>query len=98
MNNKIEISITHGKLENFTVHIDNDGKKDINAVIGLYTDGERKISSFSIDTRNYYGQTKIEFPTKTLNAIKKICEELELITILKCREHQLSLNAPQYDF
>lgn len=90
-NKQIEINITKGMLESFTVYIDTEtNEKNISATIGLYTDVNKKITQYSIDTRNYYGN-KIEFPISTYPAINKICEELELATIRHCREGQLCL-------
>ena len=93
MENKIDIHITKGKLESFSVYLTDDEVPNISASIGLYTDGEQKITSFSIDTRNYYGNQQIDLPLGTIPAIKKIAEEIELATIRKCREHQLALPA-----
>ena len=92
-NKKIDIHITKGKLEVFTIYLQEDNAPDISATIGLYTDGDKKITSFNVDTRNYYGDNKIELPLGTLPAIQKIAEEIELATIRKCREHQLALPA-----
>lgn len=87
--NNIEINITHGKLESFSVHLGD--KLHISATLGLYTDAENKVSSFSVDTRNYYGETKIDLPIGTIPAIQKIAEEIELAVVRKCREGQLAL-------
>lgn len=91
--NKIDIHITHGKLESFSVGME-DKQINISANIGLYTDNKQKITSFSVDSRQYYGNQKIEFPLSIYPAIQKIAEEIELSTIRKCRENQLSLPSP----
>jgi hypothetical protein len=90
---KIDIHISKGKLESFTVYVDDENTPNISTTIGLYTEHNQKITTFSVDTRNYYGNSKIDLPIGTIPAIQKIIEELELATIRKCREGQLSLSA-----
>lgn len=98
MDKELKIEITHGKLESFTVNVRDHNKFDIGATIGLYTDAEQKITSFSIDTRSYYGDQKIDLPIGTIQSILKIAEELEVAVIRKCREGQKALPSPEnYD-
>ena len=91
MENNIEINITHGQLENFSVYKSEDGKFNLSATIGLYTETKKKIASYSVDTRNYYGTQKIDLPINTIPAILKIAEEIEVAVIKNCREGQLAL-------
>jgi len=86
----INIQIAHGRLEQFTVYLNEEGKKDISASIGLYTHQGKKVTSYCIDTRSYYENT-IDFPISTFPAIQKIAEEIELSAIRHCREGQQSL-------
>lgn len=88
--NKLNINITHGKLESFSVFSKENGI-DISATIGLYTDQEKKITTFSVDTRSYYGDTEFELPISCIEPIKKIIQDIEYATVLSCRENQLKL-------
>ena len=87
---KIDIQISYGKLEQFTIYISDDLPK-LSATIGLYTNGGAKITSFSVDTRSYYGDNQIDLPMGIDREILKIAEEIEIATIRKCREGQLAL-------
>ena len=87
---KIKIEITKSKIESFTVSFE-DEKINISTTIGLYTDTDRKISSFSLSSTAWNEENKIEVPFNCIIPIKNIAEELEIITTLKCREGQLML-------
>jgi hypothetical protein len=97
MKNEIDIHITKGKLESFTVKLTDEEVPSISATIGLFTENGQKITSFSIDTRSYYSTHQIDLPLGTIPSILKIAEELEIATIRKCRERQLVL-AENNDF
>ena len=96
--NKIDINITNGRLESFSINIGEDRLPSISATIGLYTDGGKRITTYSVDTRNYYGDNQIDLPIGTIPAIQKIAEEIEIATIRKCREGQLCLSDNNEDF
>ena len=88
---EIEIHISKGILESFAVEIDKETSEiNLSATTGLYTDHDKRVSSYSINTRSYY-DNNIDLPIGTIPAIQKIAEEIELATIKHCREGQLAL-------
>jgi len=89
--NKIDIHISEGKLESFNVTMNEDGLPDLTATIALYTAHGKKITTFSVGTESWRGDTDMKLPIATIPAIQKIAEEIEQATILSCRESQLMI-------
>ena len=81
---KIDISITKAKLNNFSIDIGDEDKIDINATIGLYTSGGKKITSFSISTESWRDESRFELPIEMINPIMEIARDLEVIVTRNC--------------
>lgn len=72
---KISISITNAKIESFSVNIENN-EPYISATVGLYTENEKKISTFSVTNRKYYGE-EITFPIEIYDWLYKMLDVIE---------------------
>ena len=84
----IKIEITKARLESFTVSVGEDGELNVHTTIGLYTEQDKKISSFSLSSDSWNDSSKFEIPLKSFEPIREIIDELETLTTLKCRDGQ----------
>lgn len=91
---KIDIQINQAKILSYAVEL-NDDKPEVSATIGLFS-GEKKISSFTLRTQDYYGNSvKFELPFELINPIKEIASHLETILIRSCSSVMGELAAPK---
>lgn len=72
---KIEINISHAKIESFSVSCEED-IPTVSATIGLYTENEKKISTYTVTNRKYYGE-QIEFPPEIFDWLYRILDVIE---------------------
>jgi hypothetical protein len=81
---KIDVQITKGAIETFAVEMKADGGlPNVTATIALFTEDDKKITSFSISTESWRGN-KFDVPLEIVEPIKAITEALEFIAIAKC--------------
>ncbi len=90
--NTIDININSGKLESFSVEL-NEDKLEIAATIGLYA-GQKRITSFVISNRSY-SNTKFDVPPEMIEPIFSIARQIETIAILQCRKAMAELPEPE---
>lgn len=86
----INIEISKARLENFMVQFDSEGKMDLGATLGLYTEQGKKVSTYTMNTQNYY-QNKFELPLSVIDPVHKIALEIEKIATQMCRDEHLTL-------
>lgn len=91
---KINIQINQAKIMSFSVEME-EKYPEVSATIGLFS-GEKKISSFSLRTQNYYSDSiKFDLPIEMIDPIKAIAKKLEEILIIKCSQSLGGLPAPK---
>ena len=92
----IKIDINKARILSYSVEL-NEDKPEISATIGLFS-GDKKISSFSLRTQQYYSESiQFELPVKMINSIKKIAEQLEEILTIECNKNFPQLGGGTYD-
>ena len=79
---KIDISITKAKIISYNVEL-NDDLPEVTATIGLFTETDKQISTFSLSTKTFYSQS-FELPIEMIEPIKNIAQELETVLTRKC--------------
>lgn len=89
----MDININQARLLSYDVNLQED-RPEISATIGLYA-GQKKISNFSITTRNYYEGVRFDLPPSMIEPILKIARELETITIRECNRAMAELPKPK---
>ena len=81
---QIDVQITKGQIEGFAVEM-KDGLPTVTASVGLYTAGNKKITTFSISTVSYY-ENNFELPIEMILPIQEIANRLEAVTIQHCNK------------
>lgn len=97
---KLEIAITKAQLKSFTCEID-DGELVVRTTIGLYTDGGKPITDYTISTRGWNEDSKFELPLSCIQPIHAIAKSLEHVVTAHCQDNLLALeevNKPAYEF
>lgn len=87
---KLNIEITKAQIMSYSVQL-GENKPSVSATIGLFTDGGKKISDYSISTNSYNEENKFELPLGIVSPIMDIMKELEVIVIKHCKSNQLEL-------
>lgn len=91
---KLDIQITQAKLISYSVEL-NDDKPEVTATIGLYTEGGKQITSYSIRTSEWTPEaTKFELPVTAIAPILGVAQELEKVVTKHCRDAQKVIEAP----
>lgn len=72
---KIEINISHAKIEGFSVSMETEIPR-IAATIWLYTQNEKKISTYTVTNQRYYWE-EIEFPPEIFDGLYRILDVIE---------------------
>jgi hypothetical protein len=93
---KLSISITKAQLTSFSVSL-NKGQPEVSATIGLFTDGGKKISDYTIRTNDWEESSTFELPVELLPLIGDTMRILEGVVVRHCRDGQLGLSAPAPD-
>ena len=90
--NTIDININRGKLESFSVEL-NEDKLEIAAAIGLYA-GQKRITSFTVSTRSYF-DPRFDVPPEMIEPVFSIARQIETIVIQQCRKAMAELPEPE---
>lgn len=91
---KINIQINQAKIMSYEVTL-NDEKPEVSATIGLFS-GNKKISSFTLTTQNYYSNSiQFELPYELIKPIMDIANDLETILTRSCSSAIGELPAPR---
>ena len=94
--NKIDISINRASISSIGLHFTtNDVLPDLNVSLDLISVGGKKITSVSLDTRNYYG-TKLDKDVLTgeiYNAIGVIVKALSPICVRQINSIEAMIEA-----
>lgn len=93
MARSIDIQITKGKIESFSVELKED-LPVVTATVGLFTADNKKISSFSIGSANWMND-KFEVPPEMIQPILDISQDLERIVMNRCNSMMGRLEAPK---
>ena len=91
---KLNINITKAQIVSFSVQLKED-KPGVNASIGLFTDGGKQITDYSISTESWNEENKFELPQSVISPIIDIMKDLEKVVVKHCKESQLALIAPK---
>jgi hypothetical protein len=89
----IDIQITKGKIESFSVDLSGDFPT-VMAGVGLYTADDKKISSFSIGSASWNSE-RFEIPADMIQPILDISQDLERIVMIKCNSMMGRLANPE---
>lgn len=87
---KISINVTKAQILSFNVTLGED-KPSVSASIGLFTEGGRQISEYSISTDAWNDDKKFNLPVSMIVPIMAIMEQLEGIVVKHCNNNQLQL-------
>lgn len=87
---KINVSVTKAQILSYRVEITKDAPQ-VSATIGLFTDGGKKISEYSISTNSWNDEDKFEIEPTMLSPIMDIMYDLEGIVVRHMNEGQLTL-------
>ena len=85
----IKINITRAEIESFNISLKEYPEASV--TIGLFTEDNQRITSYSISTDSWSDENKFDLPVKLLDPIKRITRELEIIATRHCRQRQKSL-------
>lgn len=87
---ELPINITKAQIKSFSVTLGEE-RPEVFVSIGLFTDGGKQIAEYSISTNSWKEENKFELPVTMIVPIRKILDELEVITVRHCRNSQLQL-------
>jgi len=90
---KIDIQITKAKITEFVVQL-HDDMPDVTANITLYTENDKKISTFGLSTKSWEDRC-FDLPVEMIPDIKNIANRLEGILIRECKKQLMMLPAPK---
>lgn len=92
---KIKIDITQAQIESLRISFDQSGKGiDLSVNIGLYTDHNRHITTFSMSTDAWRDKDKIEIPPGIYAPIMKIAKIVEQSVVEQYKGKVKELEAP----
>lgn len=74
---KIDINISYAKIESFSVNLESD-IPTISATVGLFTENEKKISTYTVTNRKYYWED-VEFPPEIFDGLYRMLDIIERI-------------------
>lgn len=74
---KIAINISHAKIESFSVELSGEFPT-VSATIWLYTENEKKISTYSVSNRKYYWED-IDFPPEIYDWLYRMLDVIEWV-------------------
>lgn len=74
---KIAINISHAKIESFSVELSGEFPT-VSATIWLYTESEKKISTYSVSNRKYYWED-INFPPEIYDWLYRMLDVIEWV-------------------
>ena len=87
---KININITKAQIISYTVSL-NENKPEVSATVGLFTEGGKLITNYSVSTNSWNDENKFELPFTTIEPIVSIMKELEVVVVKHCKDSQLAL-------
>ncbi|HVA10613.1 MAG TPA: hypothetical protein VNG32_00405 [Candidatus Dormibacteraeota bacterium] len=93
---KLDINITKAQLLSYTVEL-KEGKPECHATIGLFTDGGKKITDYTIFTDSWQDDNKFDLPYEVIPLIGETMRILEGVVVRHCRDGQLALPEPKKD-
>ena len=89
---KIDIQITKAQIEYFSVSLESE-KPEVNIRLGLYTEGGKKITDYTISTGAWKDDLKFELSPELVQPIMMVMRELEVIATRHCNKGQKTLEA-----
>ncbi len=78
----INIEINQARILKFSVEL-TDKYPEIAATIGLFS-GDKKLSDFTVGSRAYYNDVKIEVPIEIIEPLVEIAKQLEYAATIAC--------------
>ena len=91
---KIKIEISKARIESYSITFDEADKINISTTIGLYTEQNKKITTYSLSTESWNKETQVELPLEVIDPIKKIGQALEIVATRHIRRGQKALSVP----
>ena len=82
---KINIQITKARIKSFGVDLDEDTPR-VSATIGLYTEGGREITSYSVSSNSWDEDKKFDVPIEMISPILDIAKSLEVVLVKHCKD------------
>lgn len=89
---KLNIEITKAQLTAFTVQLKESGP-EVHATIGLFTDGGKKITDYTIYSHYYNSEQEFDLPVTAIKPIRDIMDILERVVVEHCNSHVMALPA-----
>lgn len=89
---KINISITKAEIKSFQVEL-NEGKPEVSASIGLFSEGGKQISTYSISTDSWNKESKFDLPVELVAPIMSILSTLEKVLVNHINNSQKQIGA-----
>jgi len=90
---KIDVQITKGKIDSFSVSLDKEFPV-VSATVSLFTADDKEITSFSLSSAGY-SSNPFKVPISMIPGIKDLADKLENIAILHCNKKMAMLPAPE---
>lgn len=90
---KLEIQISRAVLQSYRVDFADD-KINVEATIGLLTEGGKQITTYQINTNSWRDEHKFDLPLSAYEPIKKIALLLEQVVTEHCNASMLALPNP----
>lgn len=81
---KVDVRITKAKIISYAVDLE-DERPQVQGTIALYTEDDKKITTFTVNTRDYY-ENRFDLRLEMIPAIKDIAYQLEDVVVKKCNE------------
>jgi len=88
---KLNINITKAQIISFNVEL-KENEPEASATIGLFTQGGKQITQYTISTNSWNDDNKFELPINMITPILSIMKELECVAVKHCKDSQLLLN------
>lgn len=83
---KLDINITKAQLESFSLTLNE--KPVINASLGLYTEGGKKITTYAASSNAWDETKKLEIPLEAHALLAKAAKLIEASIVKHCRDSQ----------
>jgi len=88
----LKIEITKAKILGYNVRFDEENKRLlVDATIGLFTEGGRKVTEYAISTYSWDEAKKFDLPAKIVEPIIATARVLEKVVTKHCQDSTLML-------
>jgi hypothetical protein len=93
---KININVNKAEIKSFSVEL-NEGEPEVSASIGLFSEGGKQISTYTIATNSWNEETKFDLPVELVSPIMSILEVLEKVLVTHLNSNQKQIGGGNVD-